>query len=114
MTFEELVRARCKPLKGAEHRLDAATVRDALDVLADWQLDAQGQTIGKTFAFDDFHRTMAFVNALAWIAHQQDHHPDLEIGYSRCIVRYSTHDVGGVSHNDLICAAKVDALLGHA
>jgi 4a-hydroxytetrahydrobiopterin dehydratase len=54
---------------------------------------------------------MAFVNAVAWIAHEQDHHPDLEVGYSRCRLRYSTHDVGGLSRNDFICAAKVDALL---
>ncbi len=113
MTFDELASAHCTPLKGASHRLDAQAVRAALAVLADWQLDAEGETIGKTFAFDDFHRTMAFVNALAWIAHREDHHPDIEVGYSRCIVRYSTHDVGGVSRNDLICAAKVEQLLGH-
>lgn len=113
MTFEELASSQCQPLKGPTHRLDPAAVRTALAVLPDWQLDAQGHTIGKTFTFDDFHRTMAFVNALAWIAHREDHHPDFEVGYSRCIVRYSTHDVGGISRNDLICAAKVEQLLGH-
>lgn len=54
---------------------------------------------------------MAFVNAIAWIAHREDHHPDLEVGYSKCRVRYSTHDVGGLSLNDFISAAKVDHLL---
>ncbi len=54
---------------------------------------------------------MAFVNALAWIAHTEDHHPDLQVGYYRCTVRFSTHSVGGISVNDFICAAKADALV---
>ena len=65
----------------------------------------------KTYSFPDFHRTMAFVNAVAWIAHEQDHHPDLLVAYSRCTVNWSTHSVGGLSLNDFICAARVDALL---
>jgi len=55
---------------------------------------------------------MAFVNALAFMAHREDHHPDLGVHYDRCVVRYSTHDVGGLSENDFICAAKADALIG--
>ena len=61
-------------------------------------------------AVDDFYRTMAFVNAVAWIANTEDHHPDLEVGYATCVVRYSTHSVGGLSRNDFICAAKIDHL----
>ncbi len=67
--------------------------------------------IQKRYAFPDFHHTMAFVNALAWVAHAEDHHPDLLVGYGSCTVRYNTHSVGGISINDFICAAKVDALL---
>jgi 4a-hydroxytetrahydrobiopterin dehydratase len=67
--------------------------------------------IEKRFEFPDFHRTMAFVNALAWIAHVEDHHPDLRLSYGHCVVRFNTHAVGGLSINDFICAAKVDALL---
>lgn len=77
--------------------------------LPGWTVDANGAT--KTFSFADFHETMAFVNAVAWIAHREDHHPDLEVGYNRCRVTWSTHSVGGLSENDLICAAKVEALL---
>ena len=66
--------------------------------------------IEKRYDFADFHRTMAFVNAAAWVAHVEDHHPDLLVGYNRCTVRYSTHSVGGLSINDFICAAKLDAL----
>jgi 4a-hydroxytetrahydrobiopterin dehydratase len=54
---------------------------------------------------------MAFVNAVAWVAHREDHHPDLEVSYKRCRVRYSTHAIGGLSENDFICAAKLNALL---
>jgi 4a-hydroxytetrahydrobiopterin dehydratase len=67
--------------------------------------------IQKHFDFNDFHRTMAFVNAVAWIAHTEDHHPALTVTYGRCTVRFDTHSVGGLSINDFICAAKVDALL---
>ena len=64
----------------------------------------------KTFTFPNFHETMAFVNAVAWIAHREDHHPDLALGYSRCTVRFNTHDVGGISVSDFHCAGAVDAL----
>ena len=67
--------------------------------------------IQKRFDFPDFHRTVACVNALAWIANAEDHHPDLLVSYGRCTVRFNTHSVGGISINDFICAAKVDALL---
>lgn len=89
--------------------LDAATLADELTRLPGWKLE--GDAIEKTFDFKDFHETMAFVNALAFIAHREDHHPDLEVGYKRCTVRYATHSVGGISLNDCICAARIDALL---
>jgi 4a-hydroxytetrahydrobiopterin dehydratase len=76
----------------------------------DWQLAADAHHIERDFRFDNFHQTMAFVNALAWIAHREDHHPDLEVGYRHCRVQFSTHSVGGLSDNDFICAARVDAL----
>jgi 4a-hydroxytetrahydrobiopterin dehydratase len=65
----------------------------------------------KTCTFGNFHETMAFVNAVAWIAHREDHHPDMALGYSRCTVRFNTHDVGGISVSDFVCAQAVDALL---
>ena len=67
--------------------------------------------VEKSFRFSDYHRTMAFVNAVAWIAHREDHHPDIAFGYNRCTIRFNTHSVGGTSLNDFICAAKVDALI---
>jgi 4a-hydroxytetrahydrobiopterin dehydratase len=64
----------------------------------------------KTFRFKNYHQTMAFVNATAWISHQEDHHPDLAVSYGSCRVGYMTHAIGGLSENDFICAAKVDGL----
>lgn len=74
-----------------------------------WQLDQQQQTISCSYAFKNYYQTMAFVNVIAQIAHQQDHHPDLQVSYNRCTVKYSTHSVNGLSINDFICAAKINA-----
>lgn len=80
-----------------------------LALLPQWR--RAGDAIERRFAFPDFHHTMAFVNAVAWVAHAEDHHPDFAVGYGSCTVRFNTHSVGGISINDFICAAKVDALL---
>ncbi|NZA28037.1 4a-hydroxytetrahydrobiopterin dehydratase [Luteimonas sp. SJ-92] len=106
-----LVQARCVPRKGREHRLTEARIRELLPEVPAWDLAEDGHALSRSFGFEDYHRTMAFVNALAWIAHREDHHPDLSVHYDRCVVRYSTHDVGGLSENDFICAAKADALV---
>lgn len=104
----------CRPLRGAEHRIapDAAAAR--LAALPGWELVENGEAIAHTFRFTDYYRTLAFVNAIAFIAHREDHHPDLSVHYDRCVVRYSTHDVGGLSDNDFICAAKVSRLADDA
>lgn len=89
--------------------MDTAAIEAQLAALPGWRL--AGGAIEKTFAFDDFHRTIGFVNALAWICNAEDHHPALAVSYGRCVVRFDTHSVGGVSINDFICAAKADALM---
>ncbi|HFD80559.1 MAG TPA: 4a-hydroxytetrahydrobiopterin dehydratase [Gammaproteobacteria bacterium] len=76
-----------------------------------WEVDEQDSILRRDFRFENYYQTMAFVNAVAWIAHREDHHPDLEVGYNHCRVRYQTHSVGGLSENDFICAARVDALV---
>lgn len=106
-----LAQAHCVPRKGSEHRLNEARIRELRPQVPDWDLAEDGRSLTRTFGFDDYYHTLAFVNALAWIAHREDHHPDLGVHYDRCVVRYSTHDVGGLSENDFICAAKADALL---
>lgn len=113
MTRDQLATSHCKPRKGRENALGEAEVHRYLASLPGWSLTEDGLGIGKEFRFDDFHRTMAFVNAVAWIAHAEDHHPDFRVSYPSCALHYSTHDVGGLSLNDFICAARVDALLEH-
>ena len=105
-----LARAHCIARRGSEHKLPQARVRELLPEIPGWELVEDGHALSKTFKFDDYYRTIAFVNALAFIANREDHHPDLSVHYDRCVVRYSTHDVGGLSENDYICAAKADAL----
>ena len=89
--------------------MGAENILQHLAAAPGWTLE--GGAIQKRYDFADYHRTMAFVNALAWVAHGQDHHPELLVSYNRCTVRFNTHSVGGISVNDFICAAKVDALL---
>lgn len=108
--FTSLLTQHCRPRKGKEDALSTTEVALGLAELPGWQIDADGREIRKEFRFADYFHTMAFVNAVASIAHSEDHHPDLEVHYDRCLVRYSTHDVGGLSLNDLICAAKVEDL----
>ncbi len=101
----------CRPLSGPEHRLPADSCQALLEQLPGWQLAEDGQALCKIVPFENYYQTMAFVNALAYIAHREDHHPDLGVHYNRCAIRFSTHDVGGLSQNDFICAAKAENLL---
>jgi 4a-hydroxytetrahydrobiopterin dehydratase len=98
----------CSPQHGPALSRDAAEV--LLKRLAGWTMAGDAKEIRRTFAFKDYHRSMAFVNAVAWIAHREDHHPDMTVGYSKVTVAFATHSVSGLSENDFICAAKVDAL----
>lgn len=111
MSKKPLHDQHCQPRKGAKDALNGAAVKQHLADLDSWKTADKGGAIQKVFEFKNYYHTMAFVNAIAWIAHREDHHPDLEVGYSKCRVRYSTHDVGGLSLNDFISAAKVDHLL---
>ena len=109
MDRNALASQRCKPRKG-EAALDQAKITELLAALPGWEMAEGGKAIGKIFKFEDFYETLGFVNAIGWMANRQDHHPDLEVGYNRCAVRWSTHDVDGLSMNDFICAAKTEAL----
>ena len=108
-TICDLAAKHCTPCEGGTPPLGEEEVARRLAMLPGWE-HAEGE-IAKRFEFKNFYQTMAFVNAVAWIAHSEDHHPDLEVSYRLCRVRYSTHAVGGLSENDFICAAKVEALL---
>jgi 4a-hydroxytetrahydrobiopterin dehydratase len=103
----ELAQRHCQPLEGHPPMADSV-VHQHLGQVQGWVL--KDGAIEKTYRFADFHRTLAFVNALAWIANAEDHHPDLQLSYGHCTVRFNTHSVNGISINDFICAAKLDAL----
>ncbi|MDH3713663.1 MAG: 4a-hydroxytetrahydrobiopterin dehydratase [Gammaproteobacteria bacterium] len=110
--MNRLTEQKCVPCEGGVDPLPAEAAKNLMTQLdGDWSLNDSASEISRTCKFKNYYQTMAFVNALAWIAHAEDHHPDLEVGYNRCHVRYSTHAIGGLSQNDFICAAKIDALL---
>jgi len=104
-----LANKHCTPCEGGVSPLTDGEA-DALAA----QLDGwtrEGRQISKTFGFRNYYETMAFVNAAAFVSHQEDHHPDMQVSYKTCIVTYSTHAIGGLSENDFICAARLDALM---
>ena len=103
-----LARKKCKPCEGGVAPITPEQARPLLNGLKDWKIEAG--KLAKVYDFKNYYETMAFVNALAWISHREDHHPDLGVHYNKCRVEYSTHAIGGLSENDFICAAKCDAL----
>ncbi|WP_213955556.1 4a-hydroxytetrahydrobiopterin dehydratase [Variovorax sp. dw_954] len=107
---------KAKEWKGhARRALSATEVVASLARLDGWKLAGDGANVAieKTYTFANYFETIAFVNALAMIAHREDHHPDLSVHYNRCVVRFNTHDVGGISSSDFDCATQADALLAH-
>lgn len=106
----ELRSIRCVGCEGGIPALTREEIEKLMPQVKDWQVDSENKSISRRFTFKGFYKTMAFVNAIAWIANQENHHPDLEVGYNYCNVKYTTHAVSGLTQNDFICAAKIDAL----
>lgn len=107
----ELRNRHCRIIERGETPLAAAALEPLLQALhADWTLNAAGDAIQRVFRFKDFYQTMAFVNGLALIAHEEDHHPEMRVTYNTCSVNLTTHAAAGLTENDFICAAKIDAL----
>ena len=111
MTRQQLLARKCRPMEG-ERGYTETEIEAQLTELAGWSL--RGGAIERTYVFRDYYDTIAFVNALAWLVHGEDHHPELAVTYNRCTVRWNTHSVGGISENDFICAAKSDAVFGRS
>lgn len=108
---ENLVDKRCRPCEGGVEPLTSEQSKELMRALhKDWKLSADGLEISRSFEFPAYSRTLAFANAVAWIAISEGHHPVLTISYSRCDVSYTTHAIDGLSDNDFICAAKIDRL----
>lgn len=107
----DLSQKHCQSCEGIGQALNAEQIRHLLPQLdQNWQVNTNHTEIKRSFSFKNFYETMAFVNALAWVANVENHHPDLELGYNYCHVRFMTHALKGLTQNDFICAAKVDAL----
>lgn len=108
---EQLIQKKCEPCEGGVPPLAPDAVQELMKALhADWSVVQDGKAIQREFSFSGYHRTIGFVNAVAWIAESEGHHPDLEVHYGKVVCLWNTHAIGGLSENDFICAAKVDRL----
>ena len=108
--MQELAKRKCAPCEGGTAPYTGQQAAEMLRQLKGWIIE-DGKLV-KLYPFANYYQTIAFVNAIAWISHREDHHPDLQVGYNKCRVEYCTHAIGGLSENDFICAAKCDALFG--
>lgn len=109
--MSELHTIRCVGCEGGIPALTQEEIKQLLPQLKDWKVSVDEKQLSKRFTFKGFYKTIAFVNAIAWIANQENHHPDLQVGYDYCLVQYTTHAISGLTKNDFICAAKIDALI---
>lgn len=111
LRLSELLEKSCKPCEGGVKPLSSSEVTKlAQELDQHWKVSDDKKSISRECSFKNYYQTIAFVNSVAWIAHREDHHPDLEVTYNRCKIIYTTHAIGGLSENDFICAAKVDTL----
>ena len=109
--MSDLKQKNCESCEGIGEALNKEQVTNLLPQLNQTlKVDINYTQIQRSFAFKNFYETMAFVNAIAWVANSENHHPDLEVGYNYCHVKFTTHALQGLSLNDFICAAKIDAL----
>jgi 4a-hydroxytetrahydrobiopterin dehydratase len=106
----ELSSIRCVGCEGGIPALKKEEAKELMPQIPKWHLSEDCKCITRQFAFKNFYLTMAFVNAVAWIANQENHHPDLEVGYNYCHIKFFTHAVNGLTKNDFICAAKIDKI----
>lgn len=105
-----LVEKHCQACEGGVSPLTIEEADKYLKKITEWKIAPTGKTMTCDFSFKNYYHTMAFVNAIAFMAHFENHHPDMTVSYNRCSVLYTTHSIGGLSENDFICAAKVDKL----
>ena len=112
MTTVNLTEKTCVPCEGGVPRLERPEAEQLMKALhADWELSEDSKWISRRFEFERFTQTIGFVNAVAWIAESEGHHPNMDVGFRYCVVKWNTHAIDGLSENDFICAAKVDRLV---
>ncbi len=111
-TATDYAEKHCVPCEGGVKPLTRQGAEKYLERLTpEWKLSDDAKSIHRDFQFKGFNKTIGFVNAIAWMANREGHHPDLEVGYGHCHVHYTTHAIGGLSENDFICAVKINKLL---
>ena len=102
----------CVPCQGGTPPLDRdASLALLRDLHADWQLDADARVLTRRITLKGFAKAVQLANLAAWHGDKQGHHPDVAFGWGYCAVSYTTHEIGGLSDSDFICAAKFDALI---
>lgn len=107
----DLAEKKCIPCEGGVKPLSREDAKKLLKEIDTWTLEENNQSIMKKFTFKNFYHTMNFVNAVAFIANKENHHPDMEVSYNFCVLRFTTHAINGLSENDFICAAKIEEIL---
>ena len=110
-TVCDLTDRRCVPCEGGVPKMNREEAEATLSQVPGWTLSGDALSISRRFEFKGFYKCMAFINAMAWIANSENHHPDFSAGYTYCEVTYTTHAIGGLSENDFICAAKIYGLV---
>lgn len=106
-----LLEQKCENIPKGQKGLVIPTIESYLNMLPGWDVSLDYASIHKTFGFKNYHQTVAFVNAVTWVAHKEDHHPTICFGYNECTITLKTHSIKGLSQNDMIVAAKINALL---
>jgi 4a-hydroxytetrahydrobiopterin dehydratase len=109
--MSHLIEKKCSVCEGGSSPLDKNSCDRLLKEVPGWDLAKDTKSITRRFSFKGFYATMGFVNAIAYVVQKEGHHPDMEVGYNYCNVKFTTHAIDGLSENDFICAAKVNALL---
>lgn len=102
--------SRCTACHAGMPTLSAEEIQAAIAPLEGWGYDIDSGSIYRTFEFKGYYKTMAFVNAIAWVAHTEKHHPDMQVSFNQVTVSYQTHEAGGITRNDIICAELVNQL----
>ncbi|WP_319557334.1 4a-hydroxytetrahydrobiopterin dehydratase [Thiomicrorhabdus sp.] len=109
--IEELLQQSCEEIPKGGKGLIIPTIESNLSQMDGWETPLSYSEIHKSFKFKNYLQTVAFVNAVTWLANKEDHHPKICFGYNTCDITLTTHSIEGLSMNDMIMAAKIDALL---